>query len=103
MDEAILIEIAQRFRKLEDGIEAADLQHARLISGTTYRSERELIQGMRDDIENALEACREDMVSMQEEIRKRSAESKPARTSALVTEGSVKESMGGARAGGISK
>ena len=70
MDEAILIEIATRFRKLEDAIEAADLRHARLISGTTDRSEREVIQNMRDDIEGSLEACRDDMVSMQEAIRR---------------------------------
>ena len=29
------------------------------------------IQNMRDDIEGSLDACREDMVAMQEEIRRR--------------------------------
>ena len=54
MDEAILIEIAQRFRRLEDAV------------GEGYFPTE---QG-REGVDAALEACREDMVNMQELIRK---------------------------------
>ena len=56
MSEAILIEIATRFRQLEDAIEAAGL------AMTTD-------EDVREEIEKALEACRDDMVAMQELIR----------------------------------
>ena len=57
MTEAMLIEIEHRFRRLEDIVEGADLFHAEIrLTG-------------RDDLENALEACRRDMTAMQEQIR----------------------------------
>lgn len=59
MDEAILIEIAQRFRELEDAVEAADILHA------------ERIERAQERIDKALDACRDDMVAMQEAIRGR--------------------------------
>lgn len=94
MDEAILIEIAQRFRMMEELAEAADLFHAerlvRLddamtqcdacdeqhISGCSAcqkwleaSNERDKVAKLRSDLENAMESCREDMVTMQEAIR----------------------------------
>ena len=92
MDEAILIEIAQRFRRLEDAvdlflasfkelaerrIERAEAAHAaQQISYATFcarvnepRADLLKLEGVRGDVEKYLEACREDMVNMQEFIR----------------------------------
>lgn len=67
MTEAILIEIAQRFRHLED---------IAAVLGTRHRHESVRV-GREDEafkmtcqVYGALEACREDMVAMQELIRK---------------------------------
>ena len=94
MDEAILIEIAQRFRKLEDVYERADLFLASLEedykkalkkADSDYETHKDygrfcraanepeadlnnLIE-VRDSIEKAFDACRDDMVTMQESIR----------------------------------
>jgi len=95
MTEAILIEIAQRFRRLEDIVEAADLFHAERVERAKEKvdqaeddykrhknyarlcretgeaeMERHSIQTIRDDLEKALEACRDDMTAMQEQMRK---------------------------------
>lgn len=96
MSEAELIEIAQRFRKLEDHIEAADLflasfkehaEHKISKAESAYEAEEisfgeycrrvnepeaDLLKlgEVRTDIERALEACREDMVRLSEEARK---------------------------------
>jgi hypothetical protein len=61
MSEAILIEIAQRFRELEDCVEDPEL----------YARESDEYEKARDELEKALEACREDMVTMQELIREK--------------------------------
>ncbi len=63
MDEAELIAISRRFRILEDSIEDPRLLLRERDDGRyqTARSERDM----------ALEVCRDDMVAMQEEIRKR--------------------------------
>ena len=53
MTEAILIEIAQRFRQMEDAVEASDT-----------------IGAARHQLTETVEACREDMVAMQEALRK---------------------------------
>lgn len=97
MTEAILIEIMQRFRRLEDKIEAADLFLASgieryekkiekaeadyssgRISFATYcrltnEPEADLnnLNGIREDIEKFLDSCRDDMNRMQDEIRSR--------------------------------
>ena len=95
MTEGILIEIAQRFRRLEDIAEAADAYHAereeRAVQkmdkvedsykrhqsydryrreGTEASTEHDMIKNMRADLELALEACRDDMNRMMDEIRK---------------------------------
>ena len=57
MTEAILIEIAQRFGRLEDKIEADVMP--RLVS-----------DDLRYDLETLLEACWDDMTAMQERIRR---------------------------------
>lgn len=97
MSEAILIEIMQRFRRLEDKIEAADLFLASNIEdyenkiakaeadhssgeisyGTycrrTIEPEADLnnLEGIRQDVGKFLDACRDDMNRMQDEIRSR--------------------------------
>lgn len=96
MTEGVLIEIAQRFRWMEDIVEAADVFHAERVERAKDRldkaedsykkhknynrfcresaeceTERDSIQTVRNDLEKALDACREDMVSMQETIRRR--------------------------------
>ena len=96
MDEAILIEIAQRFRKLEDSVESTDSYLAAEMDRLEKRMEsadeerkrggnynefnrkygaaeerKDSISVARGDVEKALEACREDMVTMQEAIRGR--------------------------------
>lgn len=96
MTEAILIEIAQRFRKLEDAQEAADLflasfkemadrriekaesaHAAGTISCAAYcervnepHADLLKLEEVRGDIEKHTEACREDMNRMTDEIRK---------------------------------
>lgn len=96
MREAELIEIAQRFRKLEDHIEAADLFLASFVEVAERRiskaeaahaaneisyaeycrrvnePEADLMKlgEVRSDIERATEACRQDMVRLSEEARK---------------------------------
>ena len=96
VDEAILIEIATRFRKLEDVIERADLflasqqedyekaikkadadydKHKNFGRFCREANEPEAdlrnLKEIRDDLDKARDACRDDMVTMQEEIRKR--------------------------------
>ena len=63
MDEAILIEIAQRFRQLEDLAATVDKHAAKLQEYSVGAFE---VQRDRDAVIAALEACREDMVAMQE-------------------------------------
>lgn len=97
MDEGILIEIAQRFRALEDLTEEADLYHVERMAraeetmqssedcGESHndggtcpgcaefmkaKCEFENIEKLRSDLDKALEACRDDMVAMSECIRK---------------------------------
>lgn len=95
MTEAILIEVAQRFRRLEDIVEVADAYHAQreeravkkldkveddyqrhqnydryCREGNVASEERDTIKTVRVDLESALEACREDMNRMMDEIRK---------------------------------
>lgn len=96
MTECILIEIAQRFRKMEDATEETDLHliarqerlgeridslEAKHASGKiTYdawcresagpQKELDSIIEQRGNIEVCLDACRDDMVAMQEFIRK---------------------------------
>lgn len=94
MTEAILIEIAQRFRKLEDTVEDADLflasnqadyeaaikkadadyeKHNNFGRFCREANEPEAdllkITDVRSDLEKTLEACRDDMTAMQEQIR----------------------------------
>ena len=95
MTEALLIEIATRFRRLEDIVETADAFYAARIERLTRKMERlygdyikhqnyarfcsetnevkearERIEVARQDIDRALESCRDDMVTMQDYIRK---------------------------------
>lgn len=95
MDEAILIEIAQRRRKLEDAIERADLNlaadHAecvRKIEAAEYdhgrnpnymiycervnepMADKLALETLREDLEDATEACRDDMNTLMEFARK---------------------------------
>lgn len=68
ISEGELIEIAQRFRKLEDLVEEADL----LVCAhkeTLMSHEHDVINEVRSGLEKALESCREDMTLMQELIR----------------------------------
>ena len=98
MTESILIEIAQRFRRLEDAVEVADVFHAERIERLTARmvkadedykthqnyqrfcrersaaeDKHDSIEVARQDIEKALEACRDDLVEMQDAIRRKIA------------------------------
>src|SRR6185312_4910324 len=99
IDEGRLIEIAQRFRKLEDAHEALDLhlaakseslkdrmndlefKHAeRKITydkwcrcAAPIERERNELQEQRETAERALESCRDDMNFMQDELRRLSA------------------------------
>ena len=61
MTEAVLIEIAQRFRALEDAIENPALH---LETGDPDGDEA------RKELDMALERCCEDMTAMQEHIRR---------------------------------
>ena len=74
MTEAILIEIARRFRQMEDAVEAVDLHAAaeeeRLNARGFTAGEAETIGAARHQLTEAVEACREDMVAMQEALRK---------------------------------
>ena len=66
MDEAILIEIAQRFRALEDvaeGLERFRRRHDEMLIDTGFPDALA-------KLEKALEACRDDMVDMQEALRR---------------------------------
>jgi hypothetical protein len=95
-DEYALIEIAKRFRKLEDVIEEADLflsaraesmketidsleaKHAAgKISYNAWcrltaqpNSELDNLRQVRVDVEKWIDICRDDMVNMQDELRK---------------------------------
>ncbi len=70
-DEAVLIEIEQRFRRLEDLIEQADAYHAQCQENyLRFTADKARLQELRDRVEAALEACRDDMTSMQERIRR---------------------------------
>lgn len=74
MDEYQLIEIATRFRALEDAVEEAQT-HLRL-RGESFGKEHPIGESaleIRDRLEELLEQCREDMTAMQEIIRARSA------------------------------
>ena len=94
MSEFDLIQISSRFRKLEDAVESADILHAERIEraqeridkndaahaagkvtyqvfcvrGNLAAKERDDTKELREALEKALEACREDMVAMQESI-----------------------------------
>lgn len=70
MDEFDLIQIAARFRKLEDAAESADLYHAANQEHMKFTAEKVKLQSVRGTLDSALEACRDDMVAMQEQIRK---------------------------------
>ena len=59
MDEAILIEISKRFRQMEDAIESPKLK-------SRYEEDR---QDARDVRDATIEACRDDLILMQEAIR----------------------------------
>ena len=61
MTEAILIEIAQRFRALEDAIDNPALH---LETGDPEGDEA------RKELDMALDRCHEDMIAMQEQIRR---------------------------------
>jgi hypothetical protein len=65
VDEAILIEMAQRFRALEDIAEFAGA----LLPRDMPRDE--FVNFTSEGMSEALEACRDDMVAMQEAIRAR--------------------------------
>ena len=67
MDEAILIEIAERFRKLEDALEALH-PDAEMIAVEEFISEGDG-HSPRSYLIECAEACRDDMVAMQESIR----------------------------------
>lgn len=96
MDEYQMIEIAKRFRMMEDATEKADtvlarlqateerhmqrhVEHAYTASGNEriahekdaagHETQRDQIAEIRLALESSLEACREDMVAMQESIR----------------------------------
>lgn len=99
MDEAILIDIAKRRRALEDACEAADLflisfkeRCERIISKAdaahasgditfgTYcnrvnepEADLKKLEEVRGDIDKSLEACRDDMNRLMDEIRKAKA------------------------------
>jgi hypothetical protein len=68
MTEAILIEIAQRFRKLEDALEALH-PDTELVVAEEFISEGDN-HSPRSYLIECAEACRDDMVAMQERIRK---------------------------------
>lgn len=63
MDDYQLIEITKRFRVLEDAAERVDGKLGRM-------KQSDEIEDLRASLESALELCRDDMVSMQEAIRK---------------------------------
>ena len=68
MDEAILIEIAQRFRKLEDALEALH-PDAEMIAVEEFINEGDG-HSPRSYLIECAEACRDDMVLMSEALRK---------------------------------
>jgi hypothetical protein len=76
MSEFELIEIAKRFRRLEDAIEAADrvlgivddLYPSVRVALTRRRPPIDLTE-IRNDLESVPDLCRDDMVAMQEAIR----------------------------------
>ena len=68
MDEARLIEIAQRFRKLEDACDAAGI----VMGGNPHPDDAlEDDESMASVLERQLESCRKDIVEMQECIRRK--------------------------------
>lgn len=69
MSEAILIEIASRFRGMEDFVERADTLLAAYKETSLTTMELDEIVEVRYDLERAVELCRDDMVAMQELIR----------------------------------
>lgn len=76
MDEALLIEIAQRRRKLEDCLETVDL----ILTATETLELEDLaelipdnydtMEDLREEIETRSDACREDMNAMADALRK---------------------------------
>lgn len=74
MDEARLIEISQRFRAMEDIAERADLllsayQNPGEMSPDEHVPLEEFLE-VRLKLGNTMESCREDLVFMQEQLRK---------------------------------
>lgn len=70
MDEAILIEIAARFRQLEDAVERADLYGTFCQRVNKPMANKAAAEEIREDLETHIDACRYDMERMAEEIRK---------------------------------
>ena len=69
MTEAILIEIATRFRALEDALEEADLELVARQYNTETTAEENRIAELRGTVESRAESCRDDMNTMMEFIR----------------------------------
>lgn len=71
MDESILIEIAQRFRRMEDAVaELRPTELRPLVQVVLYGNNDILhFEALEKAMEKAMDACRDDMVAMQECIR----------------------------------
>ena len=66
MTEGILIEIAQRRRKLEDAIEALHPDTVMVAAEELFEDE----QSPKSYLEECAEACRDDMNNLMDEVRK---------------------------------